>query len=61
MSESSVPERVPARSWSTSPGGFRAGDAVVAVLSVLVEGSGRAVYIAVDPCKLGRWAAAEVE
>ncbi|VTT98843.1 rna polymerase sigma factor : RNA polymerase, sigma-24 subunit, ECF subfamily OS=Solibacter usitatus (strain Ellin6076) GN=Acid_3603 PE=4 SV=1: Sigma70_r2: Sigma70_r4_2: SnoaL_2 [Gemmataceae bacterium] len=40
---------------------FRSGDAVAAVLSLQVEGDVRAVYIAVNPDKLGRWAAAEVE
>ena len=40
---------------------FRAGGAVAAVLSVRVEGDVRAVYITVNPDKLGRWAAAEVE
>lgn len=40
---------------------FRAGGAVAAVLSVRVEGAVRAVYITVNPDKLGRWAAAEVE
>jgi RNA polymerase sigma-70 factor (ECF subfamily) len=40
---------------------FRAGDAVVAVLSVRVEDAVRAVYITVNPDKLARWAAAEVE
>jgi RNA polymerase sigma-70 factor (ECF subfamily) len=40
---------------------FRSGDGVAAVLSLRVEGDVRAVYIAVNPDKLGRWAAAEVE
>ena len=40
---------------------FRSGDAVVAVMSVRVEGLVRAVYIAVNPDKLGRWSAAEIE
>ena len=40
---------------------FRSGGAVAAVLSLRVEDTVRAVYIAVNPDKLGRWAAAEVE
>lgn len=40
---------------------FRSGDAVAAVLSLRIEGDLRAVYIAVNPDKLSRWAAAEVE
>lgn len=40
---------------------FRSGDRVVSVLSLRVEGEVRAVYITVNPDKLGRWAAAEVE
>ena len=40
---------------------FRSGDAVHSVLSLRVEGNVRAVYITVNPDKLGRWAAAEVE
>jgi len=40
---------------------FRSGDQVVSVLSVRVEGDVRAVYITVNPDKLARWAAAEVE
>jgi RNA polymerase sigma-70 factor (ECF subfamily) len=40
---------------------FRAGDAVVAVLSLRIEGGVRAVYITVNPDKLVRWAAAEIE
>ncbi|MBN9520469.1 RNA polymerase sigma factor SigJ [bacterium] len=40
---------------------FRYDDAVVSVLSLRVEGDVRAVYITVNPDKLGRWAAAEVE
>lgn len=40
---------------------FRSGGAVAAVLSLRAEGDVRAVYIAVNPDKLGRWAAAEVE
>ncbi|WP_165227277.1 RNA polymerase sigma factor SigJ [Aquisphaera insulae] len=40
---------------------FRSGDAIAAVMSVRVEGVVRAVYIAVNPEKLGRWSAAEIE
>ncbi|MFO0847991.1 MAG: RNA polymerase sigma factor SigJ [Gemmataceae bacterium] len=40
---------------------FRSGGRVVSVLSLRVEGGVRAVYITVNPDKLGRWAAAEVE
>src|SRR3954451_1715897 len=40
---------------------FRSGDGVASVLSLRVEGDVRAVYITVNPDKLGRWAAAEVE
>ncbi|QJW98203.1 RNA polymerase sigma factor SigJ [Frigoriglobus tundricola] len=40
---------------------FRSGGTVVSVLSVRIEGNVRAVYITVNPDKLGRWAAAEVE
>src|SRR3954447_1587726 len=40
---------------------FRSGDAVVSVLSFRVERNVRAVYIAVNPDKLGRWSAAEIE
>jgi RNA polymerase sigma-70 factor (ECF subfamily) len=40
---------------------FRSGDAVVSVLALRAEGDVRAVYITVNPDKLGRWAAAEVE
>lgn len=40
---------------------FRAGGVVVSVLSLRIEGGVRAVYITVNPEKLGRWAAAEVE
>jgi RNA polymerase sigma-70 factor (ECF subfamily) len=40
---------------------FRSGDQVVSVLSLRVEGDVQAVYITVNPDKLGRWAAAEVE
>jgi RNA polymerase sigma-70 factor, ECF subfamily len=40
---------------------FRSGGRVVSVLSLRVEGDVRAVYITVNPDKLGRWAAAEVE
>jgi RNA polymerase sigma-70 factor (ECF subfamily) len=40
---------------------FRSGGAVAAVLSLRVEGNVRAVYVTVNPDKLGRWAAAEVE
>ncbi|HEY1191380.1 MAG TPA: RNA polymerase sigma factor SigJ [Gemmata sp.] len=40
---------------------FRSGGAVAAVLSLRAEGGVRAVYIAVNPDKLGRWAAVEVE
>jgi RNA polymerase sigma-70 factor (ECF subfamily) len=40
---------------------FRAGDGVAAVWSLRIDGAVRAVYITVNPDKLGRWAAAEVE
>jgi RNA polymerase sigma-70 factor (ECF subfamily) len=40
---------------------FRTGDAVASVLSLQIEGDVRAVYITVNPDKLARWAAAEVE
>ncbi|MBN9521696.1 RNA polymerase sigma factor SigJ [bacterium] len=40
---------------------FRSGGRVVAVLSLRVEGDVRAVYITVNPDKLGRWAVTEVE
>ena len=40
---------------------FRFGGAVVSVLSLQIEGDVRAVYITVNPDKLARWAAAEVE
>ncbi len=40
---------------------FRSGDQVVSVLSLRVEGDVRAVYITVNPDKLGRWAVTEVE
>jgi RNA polymerase sigma-70 factor, ECF subfamily len=40
---------------------FRSGDAVHSVLSLRVEDNVRAVYIAANPDKLGRWAAAEIE
>jgi RNA polymerase sigma-70 factor (ECF subfamily) len=40
---------------------FRSDGRVVSVLSVQAEGDVRAVYITVNPDKLGRWAAAEVE
>jgi RNA polymerase sigma-70 factor (ECF subfamily) len=40
---------------------FRSGGAVAAVLSLRVEGGVRAVYVTVNPDKLARWAAAEVE
>ena len=40
---------------------WRSGDAVVSVLSVRVEGDVRAVYITVNPDKLVRWAAVDVE
>ena len=40
---------------------FRSGDGVAAVWSLRIEGAVRAVYITVNPDKLGRWAAAEVE
>jgi RNA polymerase sigma-70 factor (ECF subfamily) len=40
---------------------FRSGEAVAAVLSMQVDDAVRAVYITVNPDKLGRWAAAEIE
>jgi RNA polymerase sigma-70 factor (ECF subfamily) len=40
---------------------FLSGGVVVSVLSLRIEGDVRAVYITVNPDKLGRWAAAEVE
>jgi RNA polymerase sigma-70 factor (ECF subfamily) len=40
---------------------FRADDAVAAVLSLRVDDSVRAVYITVNPEKLARWAATEIE
>jgi len=40
---------------------FRSGGRVVSVLSVRAEGDVRAVYITVNPDKLGRWAVAAVE
>ena len=40
---------------------FRLDGAVVSVLALRAEGDVRAVYITVNPDKLGRWAAAEVE
>ncbi|QDV33430.1 RNA polymerase sigma factor SigJ [Tautonia plasticadhaerens] len=40
---------------------FRSGDAVISVLSLRADGDVRAVYITVNPDKLGRWAAAEIE
>ena len=40
---------------------FRSGDGVASVLSLRVEGDVRAVYIAANPDKLARWAAAEIE
>lgn len=40
---------------------FRAGDGVAAVWSLRIDGAVRAVYITVNPDKLGRWAAAEVQ
>lgn len=40
---------------------FRSAGTVVSVLSLRVEGGVQAVYIMVNPDKLGRWAAAEVD
>jgi RNA polymerase sigma-70 factor (ECF subfamily) len=40
---------------------FRSGDAIASVLSLRIEGDVRTVYITVNPDKLARWAAAEVE
>ncbi len=40
---------------------FRSADGVAAVLSLRLDDAVRAVYITVNPDKLGRWSAAEVE
>jgi RNA polymerase sigma-70 factor (ECF subfamily) len=40
---------------------FRSGEALAAVLSLRIEDAVQAVFITVNPDKLGRWASAEVE